>query len=548
MKQFVLTTCLLVASEVLISVGCFSSDVYGQHRGVIIHGDSQSKKVQRWDVVDLTFSTTEASESFVDEGFSAVFEHESGKAVSVLGFFDGGNHFVIRFCPDAAGEWKYQTQSSLRDLDELSGQLSVQVAGDERHGPVVINSDDPTHFHFADGKRYYPIAFESDWLFALDADNADGIPGTRTLVDSLAENGFNQIVMNVFAYDVTWDKDPQLDSKYDFGSPTAFPFSGSNAAPDFSQINVEYFQRLDRVIDYLDEKGIAAHLMIYVWNKRVNWPEAESDGDNRYFDYVVKRYQAYPNLIWDVSKEALGYGHNDVNYITRRIERLRKLDAHDRLVTVHAYSYCRQFPEQIDFVSVQTWESELCRRMLEIASEFPNKPILNIEHGGYERGRYTVFNGNYTSPETCLERAYLCVFAGTYPTHYWQNAAWNVIIPNASALSVDEQPRLEYYKYLRDFVDKYEVEKLIAGEKKSNAGFSLHDGKAFYLYLVPAECEFLNLRPRRDLGNTMRLTWFNPRTGKYGEPFTMPMTEWPFVDVPQGEGFHILICELEGEQ
>lgn len=258
-----------------------------------------------------------------------------------------------------------------------------------------------------------------------------------------------------------------------------------------------------------------------------------------------KRYQAYPNLIWDVSKETLGYGHNDVNYITRRIERFRKLDVYDRLITVHAYDYGKRFPDEIDFVSVQTWVSELCRAMQTIVKEFPDKPILNIEHGGYERGPYTVFNGNYTSPETCLERAYLCIFAGTYPTHYWQGAAWNVIFPNIEELSVEERPKLHYYRILRDFVDKYKVETLIAGEMKSNAGFSLHNGEDFYIYLVPAECEFLNLRPRRDRGNTLRLAWFNPRTGKYADQFSMPMTQWPFVAVPKSDGFQILFCKLD---
>jgi len=37
--------------------------------------------------------------------------------------------------------------------------------------------------------------------------------------------------------------------------------------------------------------------------------------DNRYFDYVIKRYQAFPNIIWDVSKEALDYGRCDIPYI-----------------------------------------------------------------------------------------------------------------------------------------------------------------------------------------------------------------------------------------
>lgn len=59
------------------------------------------------------------------------------------------------------------------------------------------------------------------------------------------------------------------------------------------------------------------------------------------FDYLVKRYQAFPNLIWDISKEALAYGMDDMDYIVERIDRLRKLDGHKRLVTVHDYNFYR---------------------------------------------------------------------------------------------------------------------------------------------------------------------------------------------------------------
>ena len=67
--------------------------------------------------------------------------------------------------------------------------------------------------------------------------------------------------MNVFAYDVQWKKDDRLAAEHEYGSPRVFPFGGSNDQPDHSRLNIEYFKRLDRVIDYLDRKGIAAHLM-----------------------------------------------------------------------------------------------------------------------------------------------------------------------------------------------------------------------------------------------------------------------------------------------
>ena len=354
--------------------------------------------------------------------------------------------------------------------------------------------------------------------------------------------------MNVFAYDVTWKKDDSLTPEHEYGSPSVFPFGGDNSAPDHSKLNIDYFRRLDRVIDYLDQKEIVAHLMIYVWNKRVNWPDANSEADNRYFDYVAKRYQAYPNIVWDISKEALGYGHTDVDYITERINRMRGLDQYDRLITVHDYGYCKRFTENVDFVSVQLWVSELYGVMRNVCADMPNKPILNIEHGGYEKGPYVVFNGNYTSPEVCLQRAYQCVFAGTFPTHYWQGAAWNVIIADIDSLPAELRPRFDYYRHMRSFVEKFDVDQLIAGEKKSNAGFCLHDGKNRFIYYVPKECEFIGARlPKQATGQKMTGTWFNPLSGEYSEPIEQTISRWPAFTVPEGDGFRILIVEIQPE-
>lgn len=514
----------------------------------VLHQSDQKIVARQWEVIDIVFVVERSSEEPADVDFSAKIENDAGKSLDVAGFYNGDHQYVIRFTPPAAGKWRYVTSASIDGLDGNEGELIAEQASVGRKGGIVIPAESPRQFQYENGDAYYPIAFESDWLFALDAENSSDIPKTRKLVDTLAANGFNQIVMNVFAYDVNWAKDEGLIPEHEYGSPRVFPFDGNNSSPKHDRLNIEYFQRLDRVIEYLDSKGIVAHLMIYVWNKNVNWPEANSDADDRYFDYVVRRYQAYPNLVWDISKEALGYGHSDVKYIHGRIERLRKLDAFHRLITVHDYSYCRRFTDKVDFVSVQLWSSELYSVMRNVCADMPGKPILNIEHGGYEKGPYVVFTGNYTSPEVCLERAWQCVFAGTYPTHYWQGAAWNVVIADVESLEAEDRPRLEYYRHMREFVDKYELSRLTAGEKKSNAGFSLHDDKNLYLYYVPKECENMGMRLPKDLrGQNMTGTWFNPYDGTYSDPVEKEISQWPAFEVPEGNGFRILVVEVEDE-
>ncbi len=513
----------------------------------VAHLQGHTLAARQWDVLDIRFEVDQIPGQPIDVDFTATFKHDdSPLEMQAPGFFNGRKEYVIRFTPPADGTWNYSTQSSLPDLNGHAGKLSVGQPRKGRKGGIVVEPNRKREFLYENGDDYYPIAFECDWLFALDADNDSDIPITKKFVDQLADSGFNQIIMNVFAYDVTWKKDENLKPEHEYGSPKAFPFGGTNDEPDHSKLNIEYFKRLDRVIDCLDQKGIAAHLMIYVWNKRVNWPETGSEADNRYFDYVVKRYQACPNIIWDISKEALAYGHTDMKYVTGRIDRLRGLDRFKRLVTVHDYSYCRRYPQKLDFISVQLWGSELYSVMRKVYNDLPGKPILNIEHGGYEKSPYVVFTGNYTSAEACLERAWQCVFAGTYPTHYWQGAAWNVIIPDIDTLKPKERPRLEYYRHMQSFVERYKVGRLVAGEKKSASGFCLHDNKDLFIYYVPKENSHIDVRlPKDARGQMMKGEWFDPFTGEFKSSFTGKIPQWPRYKKPESEGFMILIVELQ---
>ncbi|TFG68090.1 MAG: DUF4038 domain-containing protein, partial [Anaerolineales bacterium] len=293
------------------------------------------------------------------------------------------------------------------------------------------------------------------------------------------------------------------------------PFGGTNAEPDFSILNVAFFQHLDRVVSYLDQKGIVAHLMIYVWNKLVNWPEMYSTADNAYFDYVIARYQAFPNVVWDASKEALGYGRCDMEYVIERIQRARRLDAHKRLLTVHDYAFCAKYPELVDFISIQVWCTDLYRRMLEVSEKHADKPVFNIEHGGYEQSPYVVFTGDYIDAVTCLERNYACLFAGVYSTYYWQGTSWNVIIHNPMDLAQGQRPFFSYYHAMAALFDRYDFSLLSPQQTRHTSGLELTNGSDTYLFVVPKENYAIHLGLPDTLGDTAMVTWFNPCTAEY---------------------------------
>ncbi len=475
----------------------------------------RAQEAETWQVVDLPFSASESAERPFDVTFGATWLHEDGEVRVVPGFFDGDGRWMLRFAPGRSGRWTFRTFSTLPSLEGKTGELRVaDSVKSGRRGPIAIDPKNPRRFVHADGAPYFALSFELDWLFALDWDNPDDIPKTRSIVGHVADNGFNQVVMNVYAYDANWGERERIRPGHNFAKPAVFPYGGTNEQPDHSTLNVAFFRHLDRVLAHLHEKEVVAHLMIYVWNKKVNWAKPYTPEDNLYFDYVVKRFQAFPNIIWDISKEALAYGRDDLGYITDRIARLRRLDGHRRLVTVHDYAYCRQHPDKVDFVSVQEWRPNLYNEMLAVADRHPQRPIVNIEHGGYEMTMHGIFTGAYTDAIACLDRAYLCVFAGTYPTYYWQNSSWYEVVYDPGLLPPGQRPAFHYYRNMAELFARYEFNRL-EPRQYLYSPYCLTDNKTVFLYYLPRDMFALEgMAPTELRGKTVRLSWFDPLSGE----------------------------------
>jgi len=510
MTQNQLFKIILIVFIVLASLSSFSQKSYPYNK-------KETITTPKWEVIDLIFKA-KAPEKPFSVGFSAEF-NLNGKTITAPGFYNGDDQWVVRFSASTEGDWTYETKSELKSLSGKTGKVFVTPALTNNHGGIVIDANDPQKFSYEDGTPYFLLAFECDWLFALDYDNHNAIPKTEHLLDLLNKNGLNQIVMNVFSYDVSWGKDKKLKDypQFEYGArPGVFPFQGDNTKPDFSSLNVDFFKKLDRVMSAMHDRRIASHLMIYVWNKLVNWPEMYSDADNMYFDYVVKRYQAFPNLVWDVSKEALGYGHSDQNYIVERINRIRKNDAFKRLVSVHDFGFCAKHTELVDFISVQDWKLDIYNKMLEDYQKFKAKPIFNIEHGGYEDAPFEVFTGAYISPEYCLRRNYECLFAGAYSTYYWQDAAWNVIIHNPFEQPENFiKPKFEYYRHMQEFFTSHDFSKYKPSPNKNGNGFGLTDEKGNLLLYTPKENYKQAMYWLEKETEKITFQWFNTLSGEY---------------------------------
>ncbi|MBN1672628.1 MAG: DUF4038 domain-containing protein [Kiritimatiellae bacterium] len=436
---------------------------------------------------------------------TGIFEGPNGERLAIPGFYNGGSTWCVRFAPTAEGSWTYRLLSPNLSIAEPAGQLeAVANAAPGNHGGVAIDPDHPHHFRHADGTPHFMMAYEADWLWALGLADPDGHK-TREFVDQLAEYRFTNVIVNIYAHDTRWCEGKT--SEHDYGPPPQYAWDGTNEQPDHSRLNLAFFANYDRMMDLLLERGIVAHILLKVYNKMVNWPQIYSPEDELYFRYVTARYQAYPNVIWDFSKES--FNEPDKAYIASRLSLIRAHDAYRHLLTIHddpVFSAHPVYGRMLDFFTAQQHVDFYRAALLERAQH--RRPYFNSEFG-YEWGPGGEQDLTYRigqSPEELLHRAYEVVMAGGYPAYYYTYTAWDVIdygrIP----------PGYAYFRILHDFFSSIDWRVLEPSPDVSrrDARCLADRGRQYVLYWreKPWACHLV-LPP-----GIYDVTWLNTHTGE----------------------------------
>lgn len=377
------------------------------------------------------------------------FRSPDGDVLRVPGFYAGGDRWIIRFSPTTPGNWEYTVRSTdIPKADGTTGEVTVKAPSNPPRGVLRVSESFPLHFAFEDGTHHFMNAYECDWLWALDLESG-GLEKTGELVRQIKKYNFNTVIMNVFAYDSNWT--PGKTSEYDYGPPAMYAWEGSNDEPEHSRINTAFFDHLDKVIHLLYENDLMVHLFFKVYNKMVNYPDTYSPEDDLYFKYITARYQAYPNITWDFSKESKN--EPDKDYLFNRLSYIRSLDAYRHMVTTHddpGYFTTEARRRSVDFFTAQQHTNFYYSAL--VARERYKIPYFNSEFG-YEHGQRGVDDVTYsvsTTPEQFIERAYEVVMAGGYPAYYYTYTAWDVIDYRY------EPPGCRYFKILYDFFTSIE--------------------------------------------------------------------------------------------
>ena len=466
---------------------------------------SQEISVQRWQPYDFAFQTSTKHENPFTLPFSATVRGPAGTKISTLGFYDGEGTWKVRVSPNNEGEWSLLIHS---DDSQLNGQcakfLCVPNENPNVHGGLLVDQDHPYHFIFEDGTRYFLMGYECDWLWALDMDNPD-LPTLNPFLDKLAAHGFNHIIMNAYAHDCPWSMG--RTSEDDYGPPQMYPWEGDNEQPVHSRFNLEYWRHYDNVVDALHQRGLIAHIMIKVYNKMVNWPEKGCNEEDLYFRWLIARYAAFPNIVWDLTKE--GWREPDLECKLSRLLLMRKYDPYHRLITSHdddAPYNSGTYNDLVDFRSDQQhsdWHQTILRQRKQ-----QRWPVANVEFG-YEHGPKGLEDRTYEvvqPPEEVCRRAWETCMAGGYVTYYYTYTAWDVIRPQ-------DTPRgYTYFRLLKEFFNGTKYWLMKPADELVSEGYCLaNPGKEYVVFLNQPNSFALRIEGALGLLNS---EWYHPFTGE----------------------------------
>ncbi|MDP8245236.1 MAG: DUF5060 domain-containing protein [Candidatus Hinthialibacter antarcticus] len=472
---------------------------------LLVATTSNAVEIERWHPHTFHFTSEQSVENPFEVAFSATVQPPAGEAFETLGFYSGDNTWSLRIAPNQTGAWSLQTHSDQKPLENQRVEFTcTDNTNPNVHGGLTIDPEHTRHFVYEDGTRFFLMGYECDWLWAIDLATPN-LDRTQNFIDHIQTFGFNYIILNAFAFDTSWQKGNT--SPDDFGPPAMVPWEGSNFNPDHSRLNLKYWQHFDQVVDALFQRGVIAHLMIKVYNKEVKWPELKSAEDDLYFKNLIARYAAYPNIVWDFSKEA--HLEKDVAYKQDRMRLVREHDPYHRLITVHddnpAYE-SGAYNGIVDFRSDQqhkNWGATLLQQQKQ-----HQWPIVNVEYG-YEHGPGGLEDKTWRvaqTPEEVARRTWEIVMSGGYPVYYYTHTAWDVVKTQHTP------PGYHYLKNLKDFFKQVPFWQMTPNPKIVNKGFCLNIPQKEYIVYQQAPFEFELFV--EGLSAPMRAQWLRPFSGE----------------------------------
>ncbi|MEO7717649.1 MAG: DUF5060 domain-containing protein [Capsulimonas sp.] len=459
---------------------------------------------EQWGVEEIVLHGPEGGNPYLDVKLEARFQQGS-HVVKVPGFWDGDGVYRIRFSPPTPGTWRYETESSTRDLNGKTGAFKVTRPTHGNHGPVQVS--DTYYFRYADGAPYHEFG-TTCYAWTHQTPELQ-----KQTLKTLATAPFNKIRFCVFPKSYAYNQN----------EPEFFAFKkGADGKFDFSLPDPTFWRHFEQRILDLQRLGIQADLILWHPYDRWGFSNMGKEADDRYLRYCIARLSAYRNVWWSLANEYDFMGSKHMDDWERFFSILQKEDPSQRLRSIHngakLYDY-GQLP--ITHAGIQTSDMNGGVRF---RAQF-HKPVIYDEcmyEGNIPEGWGTL------TPKLMTQRFWLGTMSGCYVGHgetYLdpQDILW---WSKGGVLHGQSPKRIQW---LKDFLTKappfYKLQPL--GDDQGH--FILGDpGRYYLLYCFNGHSESIHLEGNTpykvDIIDPWEMTLRPAGTAQPGEFTTTPET------------------------
>ncbi len=300
------------------------------------------KEIRVWEMQEIVLKAEKEYSNYYTDVICWVDLNGPDFSKRIYGFWNGENEFLVRIVATKPGTWKWESGSNQPVDDGLNNQSGEYkalpwtteelVQNPNRRGFIKPTSNGHA-LEYADGTPFFLLG--DTWLaastwrlpFRNEAPSDDYVPGPgigfEDAVNYRKNQGFNSVsfiscfpsweadenastfadengifVRNAwekFGYFTTEGQMTAKDMRDEFGNKPFKMSAVHKGVPDFDRIIPEYFQSLDKKMQYLSDQGFVPLLetvrrdICPVWNAYFDFNESYS----RFVQYLISRYGAY---------------------------------------------------------------------------------------------------------------------------------------------------------------------------------------------------------------------------------------------------------------
>lgn len=422
----------------------------------------------------------------------------AGKVLTLKGFWDGGNVWRVRFAATATGDWSYTTSSIDPGLNGISGTVTAvgptppELAANSLYRGFLER--DGTHaWKLSDGTSFLPVG-DTQWSFSEEFTTSEW----QQWMDARQTQKFNTFLGSIW-----------LAIYSRAGVPEAFP--GKDPIGSNENLQVSYFQRLDQLVQYANDRGIMMGLTIGGFPDNSNWwvKFGTLARNDRWFRYCVARYAAC-NVRWCLYGEVnernppAGWGGGITTWqaqVAHDAQLVKDEDPYDHPIGSHATSIDTSSANNanIDYIEVQIGSSaNRTETQYQSALNYRSygKPVW-FEEYWYEPAEY---DNDYLLGIRNTHRSFVSAMA--FPT---MGSLMRAHYPNFNVSQVTTDPGAVRMSYFYDFFKNLDMVNFTPSGGLANTGQCGRFGNAYAIFLQGGGSVTLNLTGAAGTFNVRKL-------------------------------------------